>query len=144
MEKIFFDYSKLAGRIKEKFGSQRAFAEAMGITEATLSAKMNGYTYFNQAEIEKAVRLLDLETESTYGYFFSRKGIRNLNAQTRNKNLIKKFLLAFKVINKSERKKVKTWIKPTSLSAICKTLRKYSTTMDMQGGADEYPMPLNC
>ena len=75
MEKIFFDYSKLAGRIKEKFGSQRAFAEVMGITEATLSAKMNGYTYFNQAEIEKAVRLLDLETESTYEYFFSRKGL---------------------------------------------------------------------
>ena len=75
MEKIFFDYSKLAGRIKEKFGSQRAFAEVMGITEATLSSKMNGYTYFNQAEIEKAVRLLDLETESTHEYFFSRKGL---------------------------------------------------------------------
>ena len=73
MEKLTFDYSKLAGRIREKFGTQKAFAEALGISEGTLSMKMNGTYYFTQPEIEKAVRILDLEAGSVSEYFFTPK-----------------------------------------------------------------------
>lgn len=71
MDKITFDYSKLSGRIKEKFGSQKAFADAMGVSEASLSNKMTGVYYFTQAEIEKAGRLLELEPGSYTSYFFT-------------------------------------------------------------------------
>ena len=73
MEKVFFDYSKLAGRIREKFGTQKAFAEKLGIAECSLSLKMTGYSYFSQAEICKAVKLLDLEPGSVTDYFFTLK-----------------------------------------------------------------------
>ena len=73
MERIFFDYSKLSGRIKEKFGSQKAFAEALGVSEVTLSNKMTGYYYFTQAEIKNASRLLDLEPGTITDYFFTLK-----------------------------------------------------------------------
>lgn len=32
-----FDYSKMRGKIREKFGTQNAFAEAMEFSSATLS-----------------------------------------------------------------------------------------------------------
>lgn len=73
MEKIFFDYSKLAGRIKEKYGSQKAFSDALGVSEASLSNKMTGIYYFSQAEIEKSIRLLDLEPGSVSDYFFTQR-----------------------------------------------------------------------
>ena len=73
MERITFDYSKLAGRIKEKFGSQKAFSEALGVTEATLSNKMTGIYYFTQAEIDKSIRLLDLEPGTVTAYFFTQR-----------------------------------------------------------------------
>lgn len=73
MEKIFFDYSKLSGRIKEKYGSQKAFSDVLGISEGTLSNKMNGIYYFSQAEIEKATKLLDLDPGSVSDYFFTQR-----------------------------------------------------------------------
>lgn len=71
MEKLFFDYSKLAGRIREKFGTQKAFAKKLGISEGTLSLKMTNYTYFSQAEIKKAVQLLELDPGMVTDYFFT-------------------------------------------------------------------------
>ena len=37
-----FDYSKLRGRIIEKFGNQSKFAVAMGWSERTMSLKITG------------------------------------------------------------------------------------------------------
>ena len=71
MGKIFFDYSKLSGRIKEKYGSQKAFADALGISETTLSNKMTGIYYFTQQEIEKSITLLGLERGTVTEYFFT-------------------------------------------------------------------------
>ena len=70
-EHIFFDYSKLSGRIKEKYGSQKAFAKALGVTDATLSNKMTGLYYFTQPEIERAKRLLELEPGTVTDYFYT-------------------------------------------------------------------------
>ena len=37
-----YDYAKLAGRIKECYGSQRAFSKAIDLSERSLSLKMRG------------------------------------------------------------------------------------------------------
>ena len=71
MEKIKFNYSKLKGRIIEKCGTQKAFAEQLGINEGTLTSKLQGYTYFSQDEIMKGVGILGIEPESVTAYFFT-------------------------------------------------------------------------
>ena len=71
MEKIKFDYSKLRGRITEKCGTQKVFAELLGVTEGTLTSKLLGYTYFTQDEIYKSLEILDIEKNKVTLYFFT-------------------------------------------------------------------------
>ncbi len=71
MERVVFDYSKLKGRIVEKCGSQRAFANKLNITEATMTAKLMGNTYFSQSEILKSIKILDIEPGTVSEYFFA-------------------------------------------------------------------------
>ena len=71
MEKVVFDYSKLKGRIKEKCDTQKAFAELLGITEGTLTSKLQGYTCFTQEEILKSIDILDIEHGDVALYFFT-------------------------------------------------------------------------
>lgn len=73
MEKVTFDYSKLKGRIVEKCGTQKAFAPKLGVSEATLTSKMAGYTYFNQKEMAKAIKVLDIPRGEVTEYFFAEK-----------------------------------------------------------------------
>ena len=73
MEKIIFDYSKLKGRIIEKVGSQKAFAKLLGITEATMTSKMNCDSYFTQVEIMKAIDILGIQLDEVFLYFFTLK-----------------------------------------------------------------------
>lgn len=68
-----YDYSKLAGRIVEKFGTQYNFAIAMGLSERTISLKLNGKVSWKDTEITKACKLLDLETNFIHLYFFKEK-----------------------------------------------------------------------
>lgn len=46
-----FDYSKLLGRIKEKFGSNSNFALSMKISERSMSLKLNNKVEWKQNEI---------------------------------------------------------------------------------------------
>ena len=62
---------KLRGRIREKFGTQEAFAKAVGMSETTLSSKLNGKTDWTRAEIEKASTLLGIPIEEIPCYFFA-------------------------------------------------------------------------
>ena len=71
MEKLKFNYSKLKGRITEKCGTQRAFAGLLGITECTLTSKLNGYTYFTQSDIMRSIDLLDIDPGDVALYFFT-------------------------------------------------------------------------
>ena len=71
MDKIKFDYSKLKGRITEKCGTQKVFAELLGVTEGTLTSKLQGYTYFTQDEIRKTLNILDIEPADVTLYFFT-------------------------------------------------------------------------
>lgn len=71
MEKIKFNYCKLRGKITEKCGTQKVFAEMMGFTEGTLTSKLQGYTYFTQDEISRAVEILGIDQDKISHYFFA-------------------------------------------------------------------------
>ena len=66
-----YNYSKLKGRIIEKYGSQGSFAKAIGITQTTTSFKINGKASWNQDEIVKAIEVLGLSKDDIVEYFFN-------------------------------------------------------------------------
>ena len=68
-----FDYSKLKGRIVEKCGTSGKFAELMGLSERTMSLKLNNKVVFRQNEIVKAVDILSLSDDEITRYFFTPK-----------------------------------------------------------------------
>ena len=68
-----FDYSELDGRITARYGTRYAFAEAMALSERTLSLKMNGKVQWKQEEIHKACELLDIDVKDIPVYFFTVK-----------------------------------------------------------------------
>ena len=68
-----YDYSKLLGRIIEKYGSQAKFSGAMGLSERSLSLKLNSKVGFKQSEIAKACKLLDIAEYDIPEYFFTLK-----------------------------------------------------------------------
>lgn len=68
-----FDYSKLRGRIVEKYSSQIEFAKALGWSERTLSLKMNGKVAWKQTDICSAIDLLELSKDDIQDYFFKLK-----------------------------------------------------------------------
>lgn len=55
-----FNYNKLKGKITEKYGTQLSFARAMGVSERTLSLKLNNRVAFSQPEIFLASQLLGI------------------------------------------------------------------------------------
>lgn len=63
-------YSKLRGRIVEKYGSQINFAKAMGMSETTLSYRMTGKLPWSQDEMVMAMDLLAVPIEEVADYFF--------------------------------------------------------------------------
>ena len=72
MKKVF-DYSKLRGRIVEKYGSQRQFADAAGVSEQTITSKMNGRVAISQEDVVNWSELLDIEANDIGVYFFAYK-----------------------------------------------------------------------
>ena len=70
-----FDYSKLLGRIIEKFGSQRNFAKALGRAENTISKKLNNQMTITTDDIKEWTKpeLLDIEQCKIGVYFFAPK-----------------------------------------------------------------------
>ena len=74
---IYYDYSKLEGRIKEKFGTQRKFAIAMNLSERSMSLKLNGINNFKQSEIRLACELLCIPAYEIGEYFFNYNGQNN-------------------------------------------------------------------
>lgn len=68
-----YDYRKLRGRIKEKFGTQSAFAGAMGLSSVSISNKLNNNVEWGQEEIEKSAMILDIAYADIHSYFFTHK-----------------------------------------------------------------------
>ena len=67
------DYSKLLGRITEKFGTQAEFAKSMGVSERSISLKLNNKVSWKDSEISKAVDILGLNPKDIPSYFFKYK-----------------------------------------------------------------------
>lgn len=68
-----YDYRKLNGRIIEVCGTQAVFAEKMGLSERTISMKLNNRVSWKQTEIQKAMKILQLLDEDIQTYFFTIK-----------------------------------------------------------------------
>lgn len=66
-----FEYKKLRGKIVEKYGTQGKFAEKLGITETTVSRKMNMNTSFSTEDILKWSELLEIPKDDIGEYFFA-------------------------------------------------------------------------
>ena len=68
-----FDYRKLRGRIREKYGTEQKFAAAMGMGRVTLSAKLNNDGDFTRNQMLKAAQLLELDASQIPEYFFTER-----------------------------------------------------------------------
>ena len=66
-----YDYSKLRGKIREVYGTQEAFADAMGIHPVTISRKLNNQLDWTREEMDKACVLLGIPLEEVPLYFFA-------------------------------------------------------------------------
>lgn len=70
---MLYNYSKLRGAIKEKYNTQYCFANALGLSERTLSLKLCGKINWKQKEIIRACDLLKIPYEKITTYFFEEK-----------------------------------------------------------------------
>ena len=68
-----YDYSKLKGKVIEKFGTREKFASALNISKDSGSLKFNGKTPWKQEEIEKSCDLLGIDKSEIGLYFFKKK-----------------------------------------------------------------------
>lgn len=64
-------YGELKKRIRAKFSTMDEFASALGVSNCTLSLKINGKSEWKSSEIKKVVDLLEIEKENINSYFFS-------------------------------------------------------------------------
>jgi len=68
-----FDYSKLSGRIREKFKTQEDFAAAVKLSAHSISKKLTGKSKWKQIEIFQACLVLEIPMEKIHEYFFKEK-----------------------------------------------------------------------
>ena len=69
-----YDYSELRWIIRARLGSEKIFAEKLGITSATLSKKYKSKYGFTQDEMSKTCEILNLNPqENLPPIFFSSK-----------------------------------------------------------------------
>lgn len=61
---------KLEARIIEKFGTQKAFAESLGVTKSTLSRYLSTGRDWKGSTLIKAIRLLEIPDDQIDTYFF--------------------------------------------------------------------------
>lgn len=66
-----FDYSKLLGRIIEKFGTRAAFAEAVGLAESSVSNRLKHRVQISSEEIMLWGQVLDIPAEEIPAYFLT-------------------------------------------------------------------------
>lgn len=68
-----FDFSKLIGKIKEKYKNRDDFAKIIGLSSNSLSKKLNNKVPFTSPEIYKIVEVLDVDVKDIAIYFFVAK-----------------------------------------------------------------------
>lgn len=68
-----FDYSKLRGKIKEVFGTQDAYANAIGLGRVSVSMRLNNQLEFSQQDMFKSADVLGFPRSQIPEYFFAEK-----------------------------------------------------------------------
>lgn len=66
-----YTYNKLRGRIVELFGTQMNFAKKLGVSNNSVSKKMNCRTGFSQEDILQWSDLLSISKDEYGDYFFT-------------------------------------------------------------------------
>lgn len=66
-----YNYAKLNGAVVEMFRTRKNFAKAMGLSEHTMSQKLNGKSEWKQEEIAKACEMLRIDPVDLAQYFFT-------------------------------------------------------------------------
>ena len=65
-----FNYSKLLGRMKELGYTQGKLANAIGVNESTLNAKLNNKGSFSNYLIDKICEVFDISKTEIGSYFY--------------------------------------------------------------------------
>lgn len=73
--RLIIDYSKLKGKIVENCGTRKNFAKEMGLSERSISLKLNSKVDFSQTEIAKALSILNIQPSEIDEYFFRYKKV---------------------------------------------------------------------
>jgi hypothetical protein len=73
MKDPVFDYARLRGRIKEVFGTQDAFADAIGLGRVSVSQRLNNQLEFSQQEMFRSADVLGFSRGEIPEYFFTEK-----------------------------------------------------------------------
>ena len=66
-----FNHSKLLGRMRECGFTQEQLAKAIGISKATLNAKLNNQFYFTAKEMYDICDVLSIPMDEIADYFFA-------------------------------------------------------------------------
>ncbi len=64
------DFSKLIGRIYEKFGTRTAFCAAIGKNPDWLSRRLNGLIEFDADDMVLVIGPLEIDPQEIHTYFF--------------------------------------------------------------------------
>ena len=72
LEDVELNNSKLKGRITEKGYTYQTLAPKLGLSNKTLSKKVNGTTDFTRKEIFHLIDILDIPDVDVCDYFFCR------------------------------------------------------------------------
>jgi DNA-binding Xre family transcriptional regulator len=67
-----FDYTKLRGRIREKYETLEDLARNIGILPITLTAKLDNADNFTQSEIDKMRDSLGIQGGEVIEFFFQK------------------------------------------------------------------------
>lgn len=73
------DYSKLRGRIIEKYGTITNFAKLLGVSQSTLNTKLVKGTSFSPSQLRKTCSLLGISLEEIGSYFFAEEIVKSQN-----------------------------------------------------------------
>lgn len=66
-----FDSSRLRQKIIAEYGTIRAFASAMGLSDSAISGRLSNKSQWRHSEIEKAVEILHIVPADIGAYFFA-------------------------------------------------------------------------
>ena len=67
------DYSKLNGKVREVYKTQKAFSEALGMSLSAVNQRLNGGIQWTSPEIVKACEALNIPLSEAHLYFFAQK-----------------------------------------------------------------------